>query len=158
MGANNLLEYPPECYQKIGDCEVAAGKKIEEGLDFEPKFGPDGLITAIAQDAETGQVLMVAYMNREALDLTLETGQAVYFSRSRQKLWRKGEESGHVQRVEQVLVDCDQDCLILKVRVDQGQCHVGYQSCFYRAVKPGSTNALEFVAEKVYDPAQAYKK
>jgi phosphoribosyl-AMP cyclohydrolase len=137
---------------------VAAGKKIEEGLDFEPKFGPDGLITVIVQDARTGEVLMAAYMNREALDLTLETGRAVYFSRSRKKLWRKGEESGHVQRVERVLVDCDQDCLILKVQVDQGQCHAGYQSCFYRAVKPGTRDVLEFVAEKVYDPAQAYKK
>ncbi len=136
---------------------MAAGKKIEEGLDFEPRFGPDGLITAIAQDARTHEVLMVAYMNREALDLTLQTGRAVYFSRSRRKLWRKGEESGHVQQVERVLVDCDQDCLILKVRVDQGQCHVGYRSCFYRAVKPGA-GTLEFVAEKVYDPAQAYKK
>lgn len=137
---------------------MSAGKKIEEGLDFEPRFGFDGLITAIAQDARTHEVLMVAYMNREALEVTLQTGQAVYFSRSRQKLWRKGEESGHVQQVERVLVDCDQDCLILKVRVDQGQCHVGYQSCFYSAVKPGANGALEFVAEKVYDPAQAYKK
>ncbi|MBE0534263.1 MAG: phosphoribosyl-AMP cyclohydrolase [Phycisphaerae bacterium] len=131
---------------------------MEEGLDFEPKFSSDGLITAIAQDAQTGEVLMVAYMNREAMDLTLETGRAVYFSRSRQKLWRKGEESGHVQRVERVLVDCDQDCLVLKVHVDEGQCHVGYQSCFYRSVKPGTKATLEFVAEKVYDPAQAYKK
>jgi phosphoribosyl-AMP cyclohydrolase len=138
--------------------KVAAEKKIEEGLEFEPRFGPDGLITAIAQDAKTGEVLMVAYMNPEALDLTLETGRAVYFSRSRRKLWHKGEESGHVQRVQQVLVDCDQDCLILKVNVDHGQCHVGYQSCFYRAVKPGTVNTLEFLAEKVYDPAQAYKK
>lgn len=137
---------------------MAVDKKTEEGLDFVPKFGPDGLITAIAQDAATGQVLMVAYMNSEALDLTLETRRAVYYSRSRRKLWRKGEESGHVQRVEQVLVDCDQDCLILKVTVDEGQCHVGYQSCFYRAVKPGARNELELTAEKVYDPAQAYGK
>ena len=81
---------------------------------------------------------------------------AVYFSRSRQKLWRKGEESGHVQKVQRILVDCDQDCLILKVTVDQGQCHVGYQSCFYRAIKPSSANQLEFTAKKVYDPAEAY--
>jgi len=101
---------------------------------------------------------MVAYMNDEALKLTLKTGNAVFFSRSRQKLWKKGEESGHVQKVQQILVDCDQDCLILKVTVNQGQCHVGYQSCFYRAVKKDSTDTLEFIAEKVYDPKEAYKK
>ena len=137
---------------------MSANKEIEEGLGFVPKFDANGLITAISQDAETGQVLMVAYMNDEALKLTLETGNAVFFSRSRQKLWKKGEESGHVQKVQQILVDCDQDCLILKVTVDQGQCHVGYQSCFYRAVKSGSKDGLEFTAEKVYDPKQAYKK
>ncbi len=137
---------------------MGAGKEIEEGLKFTPKFGSDGLITAISQDAKTGDVLMVAYMNQEALALTLETGNAVFFSRSRQKLWKKGEQSGHVQKVRQVLVDCDQDCLILKVTVDQGQCHVGYQSCFYRTVKPGTESELEFTAEKVYDPEQAYKK
>ena len=136
---------------------MSASKEIEENLDFVPKFDDDGLITAIAQDAATGDVLMVAYMNREALDLTIESGYGTYYSRSRGKLWKKGEESGHRQKVEQILVDCDQDCLILKVAVDQGQCHVGYQSCFYRAVK-GSDNKLEFVAEKVYDPRQAYKK
>jgi phosphoribosyl-AMP cyclohydrolase len=133
-------------------------KQIEEGLKFQPKFDEHGLIPAIAQDAETGQVLMVAYMNREALDLTIETGQATYYSRSRKKLWRKGEESGHVQRVRQILVDCDQDCLILKVSVDAGQCHVGYQSCFYRALKPVSSTDLETIAAKVYDPKAAYRK
>jgi len=137
---------------------MAANKQIEEGLDFTPKFDANGLITAIAQDAKTNDVLMVAYMNKEALDLTLSTGNAVYFSRSRQKLWRKGEQSGHVQKVQQVLVDCDQDCLILKVLVDEGQCHVGYQSCFYRAVKKGSLTAMEPIAQKVYDPEQAYGK
>lgn len=137
---------------------MSASKEIEEGLKFTPKFGSDGLITAISQDANTGDVLMVAYMNEEALGLTLKTGNAVFFSRSRQKLWKKGEESGHVQKVQQVLVDCDQDCLILKVTVDQGQCHVGYQSCFYRDVQKGSTTEMNLIAEKVYDPAQAYKK
>ena len=137
---------------------MAADKKIEEGLDFTPKFGADGLITAISQDAQTNQVLMVAYMNEEALKLTLETGNAVFFSRSRQKLWKKGEESGHVQKVQQILVDCDQDCLILKVTVDQGQCHVGYQSCFYREVAKDSKTQMNLIAQKVYDPAQAYKK
>jgi len=137
---------------------VAANKEIEEGLGFVPKFDANGLITAISQDANTGDVLMVAYMNDEALKLTLKTGNAVFFSRSRQKLWKKGEESGHVQKVQQILVDCDQDCLIRKVTVNQGQCHVGYQSCFYRAVKKDSTDTLEFIAEKVYDPKEAYKK
>jgi phosphoribosyl-AMP cyclohydrolase len=135
---------------------LVADKSIEEGLDFTPKFDANGLITAIAQDAKTNEVLMVAYMNKEALDLTLSTGNAVYYSRSRQKLWKKGEQSGHVQKVEKVLVDCDQDCLVLKVRVEEGQCHVGYQSCFYRAVKKGPTDKLELTAQKVYDPEQAY--
>ncbi len=132
--------------------------EIEEGLGFMPKFDANGLITAISQDAITGDVLMVAYMNDEALNLTLKTRNAVFFSRSRKKLWKKGEESGHVQKVQKILVDCDQDCLILKVSVDQGQCHVGYQSCFYRAVKVDAKDNLEFVSEKVYDPKEAYKK
>jgi len=133
-------------------------KEIEEGSEFLPKFDDKGLITAIAQDADTGQVLMVAYMNKEALDITIETGVATYFSRSRSKLWKKGEESGHVQKVSEILVDCDQDCLILKVSVDAGQCHVGYQSCFYRKLKAGSDKELDLIAEKVYDPNEAYKK
>ena len=137
---------------------MAEDKKIEEGLDFTPKFDSNGLITAISQDARTGQVLMVAYMNKEALDLTIKTGNAVFFSRSRKKLWKKGEESGHLQKVQQILVDCDQDCLILKVTVDQGQCHVGYQSCFYRTLKNGSDKDMELIAEKVYDPKETYKK
>jgi phosphoribosyl-AMP cyclohydrolase len=137
--------------------EVADNKIIEEGLQFGPKFDDKGLICAIAQDAETAQVLMVAYMNAEALQLTIQTGFATYYSRSRKKLWKKGEESGHMQRVQQILVDCDQDCLILRVTVDSGQCHVGYQSCFYRRLKSGTNNTLEFVADKVYDPKEAYK-
>lgn len=136
---------------------MAADKKIEEGLEFTPKFGNNGLITAISQDANTNDVLMVAYMNEEALKLTIETGNAVFFSRSRQKLWKKGEQSGHIQKIQEILVDCDQDCLILKVIVDQGQCHVGYDSCFYRQLKNGSATDLELNAKKTYDPAQAYK-
>ena len=133
-------------------------KQVEEGLQFTPKFDTNGLIPAIAQDAETGEILMVAWMNREALDRTIETGRATYFSRSRGKLWTKGEQSGHCQQVQQILVDCDQDCLILKVTVSEGQCHVGYKSCFYRALKPATKAGLELIAEKVYDPAAAYKK
>jgi len=137
---------------------VGASKTVEEGFEFSPKFDENGLIAAIAQDADTGQILMAAYMNREALDLTVKNGYATYFSRSRQKLWKKGEQSGHLQKVQQILVDCDQDCLILKVTVDQGQCHVGYQSCFYRAVKKNSENELEFIAQKTYDPNEVYQK
>lgn len=133
----------------------------EEGLEFIPKFDDNGLIPAIAQDAETGQILMVAFMNRQALELTIKTGYATYFSRSRKKLWKKGQDSGHVQKVEQILVDCDQDCLVLKVLVPPGragQCHLGYQSCFYRALKKGTTKDLEFIAEKVFNPKDVYKK
>lgn len=136
---------------------MAANENIEEGLKFTPQFDKNGLLPAIAQDAKTGEVLMVAYMNRTALDVTIQSGCATYFSRSRQKLWRKGEESGHVQKVEQIRVDCDQDCIILKVTVDSGQCHVGYQSCFYRALKAGSDKHLEYIAQKVYDPGKVYK-
>jgi len=137
---------------------VAANSIIEESRKFTPKFDSNGLIPAIAQDAQTGQILMVAYMNREALDLTIETGRATYYSRSRKKLWKKGEQSGHFQKVERILVDCDQDCIILKVSVDAGQCHAGYHSCFYRSLRQGTKNELEFIAEKVYDPAQVYNK
>ena len=136
---------------------MAANQNIEEGLEFTPKFDENGLLPVIAQDAKTGHVLMVAYMNQAALDATIQTGCATYFSRSRKKLWKKGEESGHVQKVEQILVDCDQDCIILKVTVDAGQCHVGYKSCFYRALKPGSDKDLQNIAEKVFDPKKAYK-
>jgi phosphoribosyl-AMP cyclohydrolase len=137
---------------------VATEQDREESAEFRPKFDENGLIPAIAQDARTGQILMVAYMNREALDVTIQSGCATYFSRSRQELWKKGQESGHVQKVEQILVDCDQDCLILKVTVDAGQCHVGYQSCFYRALKKHADKKLQFIADKVYDPKEAYKK
>ncbi len=135
---------------------MSTHKDIEEGTEFIPKFDDNGLITAIAQDSQTGQVLMVAYMNQEALEITIKTGFGTYFSRSRQKLWKKGEESGHVQQVEQILVDCDQDCLILKVTVDAGQCHVGYRSCFYRALKKDTDKKLEFIGETTYDPNKIY--
>jgi len=137
---------------------VSTKQDIEEGTEFIPKFDDNGLISAIAQDSRTGQILMVAYMNRQALELTIQTGYATYFSRSRQKLWKKGEQSGHVQKVEQILVDCDQDCLILKVAVDAGQCHVGYRSCFYRALKKNTNKKLEFIADKVFNPQKTYRK
>lgn len=131
---------------------------IEEGVEFIPKFDAKGLISVVAQDSETGQILMVAYMNRQALELTIHTGYATYFSRSRQKLWKKGEQSGHVQKVEQILVDCDQDCLVLKVSIEAGQCHVGYRSCFYRALKKNTKKKLEFITDRAYDPKKIYRK
>ncbi len=133
-------------------------QEIEEGSVFVPKFDENGLIPVIAQDTQNGEVLMFAYMNRQALDMTIQTGYATYFSRSRHKLWKKGEQSGHFQKVQQILVDCDQDCLVLKVTVDAGQCHVGYKSCFYRVLKGGTNKELEFIAEKVYNPKEIYKK
>jgi phosphoribosyl-AMP cyclohydrolase len=122
--------------------------------------GPDfsrngGLLPAIAQDAATGEVLMVAWMNAEAYAQTLSTGQAVYFSRSRGKLWRKGEESGHVQRVEAIYVDCDADTILLKVEQAGAACHEGYRSCFFRQVTP---QGLQIVAPRLVDPASVYGK
>lgn len=137
---------------------MSANEKIEKTTDFTPKFNSDGLITAIAQDATTGEVLMVGFMNSQALEATITTGYATYYSRSRGRLWKKGEQSGHFQKVEQILIDCDQDALILKVSVDAGQCHAGYQSCFYRAIKKDATGKLDFLADKVFDPEKTYKK
>jgi phosphoribosyl-AMP cyclohydrolase len=137
---------------------VTTKQNIEEGSEFIPKFDNNGLITVIAQDYKSGQILMVAYMNQQALDLTIETGYATYYSRSRRKLWKKGEESGHLQKVKQILVDCDQDCLVLKVSVDAGQCHVGYQSCFYRSLKDYASKKLDFIEKKVYNPKETYRK
>ena len=137
---------------------MAADKTIELGTQLTPKFDANGLIPAIAQDAKTGEILMVAYMNRRSPRLHHQNRQWNYYSRSRKKLWKKGEQSGHVQKVSQILVDCDQDCLILKVTVDSGQCHNGYQSCFYRPLKKGTADQLEFVAEKVFDPDKVYDK
>ena len=138
--------------------KVTVNKSIEEGIQFTPRFDANGLIPVIAQDSETGDCLMFAYMNREALDQTIKTGRATYYSRSRGKLWTKGEQSGHFQKVDQILIDCDQDCLLLKVTVDAGQCHVGYQSCFYRAVNKSDAKKLDSIAKKVFDPAKVYDK
>lgn len=118
---------------------MAASSDIEEGTGFSPKFGADGLITAVAVEASSGEILMVAHMNREALDRTLAEGRVWYFSRSRQSLWLKGETSGQIQTLVEMRVDCDQDCLLLKVRVggDGGACHTGRPTCFYRRVVEG---------------------
>jgi phosphoribosyl-AMP cyclohydrolase len=135
---------------------VDENKSIEETLQFRPQFDAGGLMPVIAQDQETGEVLMVAYMNAEALAETVRTGSATYFSRSRRRLWTKGQESGHTQKVEQILVDCDQDCLVLKVRARGGQCHAGFNNCFYRRIKPGESERLEFVKNRVFDPEKVY--
>ena len=128
---------------------------IERALD-EIKFGPDGLVPAIAQQHDTGQVLMLAWMNREAFDETVRTGRACFFSRSRNRLWRKGEESGHVQEVQDVFVDCDGDTILLKVRQLGGAaCHEGYKSCFFRKLEQGKWTTI---AERVFDPKAVYKK
>lgn len=125
-------------------------------VDFE-KSG--GLVPAIAQDADTGEVLMLAWMNREAYEETVRTGRACYFSRSRNKLWRKGEESGNVQEVSAVYLDCDADTVLLKVKqIGGAACHEGYKSCFFRKVTGPGDTPLEVVGERVFDPARVYKK
>ena len=135
---------------------------LEEGLTLAPRFGADGLVTAVVTDARSGDVLMVAHRNDEALAKTIETGEAWYYSRSRQKLWKKGESSGHLQRVIELRVDCDQDAVWLKVEQQgAGACHTGRRSCFYRAVPLGQTGAvkLEFRdGERAFDPKAVYGK
>ncbi|MCF8477250.1 MAG: phosphoribosyl-AMP cyclohydrolase [Pseudolabrys sp.] len=133
---------------------------IEEGLTLLPKFDADGLVTAVVTDVANGDVLMVAHMNAEALAKTIETGEAWYFSRSRRKLWKKGESSGHIQRVQELRVDCDQDALWLKVeQAGPGACHTGRRSCFYRAVSLGQKGAVKLElrdADKTFDPSNVY--
>ena len=139
---------------------MASTSEIEEGLALIPKFDADGLVTAVVTDAGNGDVLMVAHMNAEAVAKTIETGEAWYFSRSRKKLWKKGETSGHVQRVRELRVDCDQDALWLKVDQEgEGACHTGRHSCFYRAAPLGQRGAvkLEFRdADRKFDPSAVY--
>lgn len=123
-----------------------------------PDFTKTELIPAIAQDAETGDVLMLAYMNREAFQETLDTGRVCYYSRSRNKLWRKGEESGNVQQLKEVYYDCDADTLLLKVnQVGDAACHEGYRSCFFRKIDR-ETGSVQVVGERLFDPADVYKK
>ncbi|MCI4645117.1 MAG: phosphoribosyl-AMP cyclohydrolase [Hyphomonadaceae bacterium] len=122
------------------------GSAQDETRELRPRFDANGLIAAIAQDAETGEVLMLAWMNAEALATTLETGRATYYSRSRGTLWIKGETSGHIQEVAEVRVDCDQDAILLKVRQTGGACHTGRASCFYRTV-PAMGMTLHIDAE-----------
>jgi phosphoribosyl-AMP cyclohydrolase len=126
---------------------------VEQLIDFD-KLG--GVVPVIAQDDTTGEVLMMAYMNREAFVETLRTGRVCYFSRSRNRLWRKGEESGNVQEVRGVYVDCDADTVLIKVhQVGGAACHEGYPSCFFRRL---TDDALEIVAQRVFDPNEVYSK
>jgi phosphoribosyl-AMP cyclohydrolase len=136
--------------------------QVEEGVELAPKFDERGLIPVVTTDYASGELLMHAYMNREALEKTIATGEAHYFSRSRKVLWHKGATSGLVQKVRELLIDDDQDCVWLRVDVTGGaSCHVGYRSCFYRRVPLGANKGgaikLEFTTtEKVFDPAVVY--
>ena len=135
-------------------------EQVEEGVDLAPKFNEGGLIPVVTTDFSSGEVLMHAYMNAEALTQTITLGEAVYWSRSRQRLWRKGATSGLVQRVREMRIDDDQDCIWLRVDLQGGaSCHVGYRSCFYRAVPFGDQagQPLEFTEmEKAFDPRKVY--
>lgn len=138
-------------------------KDVEERPVFAPKFDSDGLIPAIAMDANTKEPLMLAYMNEESLLKTLEIGEAVYYSRSRQEIWHKGATSGHVQKIIEIRTDCDQDALILYVdQIGAGACHTGRSTCFYRAVDLASSKdpaALKFTeTDLTFDPDEVYKK
>ncbi len=140
-------------------------QQIEEGTSLAPKFDDRGLIPVVTTDADSGELLMQAYMNREALARTIELGEAVYWSRSRNELWHKGATSGHVQIVRELRVDCDQDSIWLRVEQRGGAaCHVGYRSCFYRRVPVGEearetgTELVFAESEKAYDPEKVYGK
>ncbi len=125
----------------------------------QPNFSkdPNGLVPAIAQDWKTGEVLMLAYINEDSWKYTLETGNATYWSRSRQKLWKKGESSGNVQIVKEILFDCDEDTIIFKVdQIGDAACHVGYRSCFYR--KLNENGELDVIGERVFNPEDVYGK
>ncbi len=155
----------------IGIVFADRGKvNVEKGTEFAPKFDRDGLIPALAMDHLTREPVMLAYMNAESLRMTLQLGEAVYYSRSRQEIWHKGATSGHVQKVKQILIDCDQDALILLVdQCGAGACHTGHHSCFYRSVPfgaelpnhvaaDGSLNLKEADGGVVFDAESVYGK
>jgi phosphoribosyl-AMP cyclohydrolase len=130
----------------------------KEFLVTGPNFNNFDLIPVIAQDEASGDVLMMAYMNQEAYEETLRTGRVCYYSRSRQKLWRKGEESGNVQLLKQLFFDCDADTLLVKVeQVGGAACHEGFRSCFFRKIDPATRN-VQIVGERLFDPVEVYKK
>ena len=139
-------------------------EQVEESTDLAPKFGSDGLIPVVTTDFKSGEVLMQGYMNKEAFAQTIKLGEAIYYSRSRKSLWHKGKTSGFIQKIKEIRIDDDQDCVWLRVDVVGGSsCHVGYRSCFYRSVPFGkllskSKINLEFKEkEKVFDPKKIYK-
>ena len=134
---------------------MGADKQIELGTEPMVKFNADGLAPTIVQDIDSGAVLMMAWMNEAALMRTLEIGKATFYSRSRKKMWVKGESSGHVQEVVEVRVDCDQDTILLRVKSHGPACHVGYNTCFYRAFDEFGER-LQFVEEKQFDPDKVY--
>ena len=136
-------------------------EQVEESTELAPKFDRDGLIPVVTTDFESGEVLMQGYMNEEAFKKTILLGEAVYYSRSRKTLWHKGKTSGLVQKIKEIRIDDDQDCVWLRVDVHGGaSCHVGYRSCFYRSIPFGDNNSstvLKFEEkEKVFDPKQVY--
>ena len=139
-------------------------KQVEESTELAPKFGSDGLIPVVTTDFKSGELLMQGYMNKEAFAQTLKLGEAVYYSRSRKSLWHKGKTSGFIQKIKEIRIDDDQDCVWLRVDVVGGSsCHVGYRSCFYRSIPFGrSTNKSKIILEfkekkKVFDPKEIYK-
>ena len=144
--------------------EKPAGKaELEEGSVLTPRFSADGLVTAVVTDSRDGVLLMVAHMNAETLALTLDTGIAHYYSRSRQAIWKKGESSGNLQRVTEIRVDCDQDAIWLKVDVDGhgATCHTGRRSCFYRKIETdeaGSHRLITDIEAPLFDPTMVYQK
>ena len=139
---------------------MAAAPEQELGNTLNLKLDANGLITAVAVDADTHQVLMVAFMNPAALEKTLATGKATYWSRSRQKFWVKGEESGNTQQVVGAYIDCDQDAVVITVRQKGAACHNGFESCFYRQIAPGPDGRLQLqtIARPLMDPKQMYQK
>ena len=146
---SDTVQFPP----------AGSAAALEEGLALTPKFDANGLLICVATDAASGDVLMVAHMNAQALARTVATGEAWYYSRSRRALWRKGETSGHTQRVIELRIDCDQDAIWIKVEQVAGACHTGRRSCFYRAVplgQKGGALKLEFRDERVFDPKAVY--
>lgn len=131
-------------------------KQRETGTTLNVKYNEQGLVPAIVQDVDTGEMLMMGWMNAAALRQTLETRRATFYSRSRDKMWVKGESSGHIQEVVEARIDCDQDTVLLRCKSHGPCCHVGYKTCFYRALVPGSTTDMQVVEQKVFDPETVY--
>jgi phosphoribosyl-AMP cyclohydrolase len=153
LGFVSCCHYTSNLLQPTGPNIMALNANLKSIVDFSKG---NGLVTAIAQDAETGEILMVANMNEESLARTVETGEAVYWSRSRHRLWHKGEESGNVQKVRELYVDCDGDAILMKIeQIGDAACHTGKRSCFFRRV---DGDEIADVGVQVFDPREVYKK